>query len=443
MSEHRALRIGVVGLGQCGGNFAAELASRGYRALAVNTSQTDLRSTGGLDEEQLLYLGTDGLNGTGGAAAVGAECLSARGSEIQDVVGPWTDVDAFMVVAGLGGGTGANLAHVVELLYWDERPVLALVVLPSSSESHTAKVNALLGLNDLLDAPFEALMVVDNQRLQRAFANAGIDQFLREGNRAVVAALDEINGLWSVDGLSSIRSLDPGQLQRTLLSGGVVVFASREVSDPLSPEVLLDTVRSAVADHEHLGSGYELDDAVVLSAVLVASDDVLADTPATVFADFATELKGETGGADLHLGIYSGEVEPARLHLMVGGLPLPSRAQELLEEAATEAERFSAKKAPRTKLQKLDLSGLAAINAGLGLTSPSFGGKGMAKISAGAGGSPAGVGEPLESGQEPGPLVDLDFDEEEPSVVEEEIVGDDGDGLEVVEEEFQEPTDHG
>ncbi|MEN8159243.1 MAG: sulfatase-like hydrolase/transferase, partial [Myxococcota bacterium] len=79
--------------------------------------------------------------------------------------------------------------------------------------------------------------------------------------------------------------------------------------------------------------------------------DVLADTPATVFEEFSSELKNGTAGADLHAGIYGGDVKSTRVHLMVGGLPLPGRTQELLEEAASEAERFATKRAPRKKLK--------------------------------------------------------------------------------------------
>ncbi len=430
MSEHQALRIGVVGLGQCGGNFAAEFAKLGYPALAANTSQTDLRSVTGLDEEQRLYVGVDGLNGTGGAMAVGADSLASRGSEIVAAVAKWSEVDVVLAIGGLGGGTGANLAQVVELLAGEDRPVIAMAVLPASSESHTAKVNALQGVNALLDVEFDALVMVDNQKVYSAFANAGLDQFLHEGNRAVVSAFDELNSLSGQGDLRSIRSFDPQELGNTLVSGGVVVFGSRAIDDSLTSESLLEAVRSSVANHEYLGSGYELGDAVVVSVVMVCNGDVLADTPATVFEDFLAALRSETEGADLHAGIYSGDVKSTRLLIMVGGLPLPGRTQELLEEAAQEAERFSSKKAPRNKLKKLDLSGLAALAGGRGLVPPSTGGKGMAKIS-------VDPGDLMES-EESEPLVDLDFNDED-DVVAEELIPDDmvGDMSAVEEEELK------
>jgi hypothetical protein len=158
----------------------------------------------------------------------------------------------------------------------------------------------------------------------------------------------------------------------------------------------------------------------------VAKADVLADTPATVFEDFSAELKNESGGADLHAGIYGGDVKSTRLHLMVGGLPLPGRTQELLEEAATEAERFSTKKSPRKKLKKLDLSGLASF-AGVRGVPPSTGGKGMAKIAP----------RTEQKSEESEPLVDLDFDDEEPPLLEEELISDDMDDVVVEDDDFK------
>lgn len=396
MSQHRALRIGVVGLGRCGGNLAACFAERGYRALAVNTSQTDLRSTDGLANDQRLYVGAEGLNGAGGSLAVGADSLEARGAEIREAVTPWSELDALVVAGGLGGGTGGNLGQVVTLLADSGLPVIALAVLPASAESHTAKVNALQGINTLLDAPFEALCVVDNQRLHTAFADAGIEGFLRSGNAALVSAFDALNGVEATGDLTALRRLDPPELRHTLLSGGAVVFGSAPLDGSLRADPVLDTLRSVVTDHEVLGSGYEPGDAVVVSVVLVVGAEALADTPPTALQTLTDAIRRETDGADVHLSLYRGDVAPGRVHVMVGGLPLPGRAQALLEEATAEAERLAARRPPPSRLRKLDLAGLAGA-AGPAPLPPSTAGKGMAKIT-----PPDAPGEaPLEPPDDP------------------------------------------
>src|ERR1041384_6085491 len=65
----RAIEIVAVGLGQAGGNLAAELYRRGYRAMALNTASTDLsalsHSSTLLPEEYRLHIGIEGYDGAG------------------------------------------------------------------------------------------------------------------------------------------------------------------------------------------------------------------------------------------------------------------------------------------------------------------------------------------------------------------------------------------
>jgi hypothetical protein len=86
----RALDIVAVGLGQAGGNLAAELSRRGYRAIAFNTAASDLSTLSSrglsLPEEQRVYIGIDGHDGAGSDASYGRECVRAHASEIRDRV---------------------------------------------------------------------------------------------------------------------------------------------------------------------------------------------------------------------------------------------------------------------------------------------------------------------------------------------------------------------
>jgi len=71
----RALDIVAIGLGQGGGNIAAEFGRLGYKVMALNTAHTDLSSLapGGnvaprsaesaLSRDQCVYIGLDGYDG--------------------------------------------------------------------------------------------------------------------------------------------------------------------------------------------------------------------------------------------------------------------------------------------------------------------------------------------------------------------------------------------
>ena len=89
-SAGRALEIVTVGLGQAGGNLAAELARRGYRALAFNTASTDLSALSSsalsLPEEQRCYIGVDGHDGAGSDASYGRQCITVNAAKIRERV---------------------------------------------------------------------------------------------------------------------------------------------------------------------------------------------------------------------------------------------------------------------------------------------------------------------------------------------------------------------
>ena len=110
----RSLQFGVVGLGQCGGNFAEAFAAMGYPALAINISQADLRGLRTLTDSQKLVIGDDGFYGAGGSLSIGGEALRASQGRIEDAaVAHLDDVEIVIAVGALGGGTGGNLAELV------------------------------------------------------------------------------------------------------------------------------------------------------------------------------------------------------------------------------------------------------------------------------------------------------------------------------------------
>ena len=157
------MKIAVVGVGQAGGRIATTVSSFSSRLssgssfvgpIAVNAAEADLA---GLDlpAEQTVLIGADRLNGggTGTDNHLGAEVAE---TDIEAVHGsvdqlPIYDIDAFLVVAGLGGGTGSGGAPVIarHLRISYELPVYALGVLPGRSEASLHTVNAVESLKTL------------------------------------------------------------------------------------------------------------------------------------------------------------------------------------------------------------------------------------------------------------------------------------------------------
>ena len=374
----RSLHIGVIGLGQCGGNIAERFATRKYPALAVNTSKTDLRALSQLDEDSKIYVGSEVQFGAGGSLSLGGEALRGATAKIEEkALKLFDDVEVVLAVGGLGGGTGGNLAELVNLLASTDIPVVAMGVLPASSEGHRAKTNALWALNELVDSDMESLIVVDNDKLFGSYGSASLDKFLRECNDAVVESVDTINQLSNKDELSSIRTFDPNDLRQVLRFGGVTVFGATDKDGPIGRESLGRALHRILDDNKQLATGFSASDIVVLGTVVTAPAHMLADTSASAFEDFQREVKGNTGGSVHRSGIYASQSGGARMYAIAAGLPLPRRASDLLGEATSESKLFGEKKtAARAKLSKLDLTALGVSAESQGDSAAAGGGNG-------------------------------------------------------------------
>ena len=145
----RSLDIAVLGLGQAGGNIAAEFHRRGYRALAFNTAKTDLASLA-LPEAQRIYIGLEGTDGAGSDVEYGRECIAAHAERIRAAVAEHAaSADVVVVAAGLGNGIGSCAPELVALLREQGLPVVVLTALPHHYESGITKVNALCAMRDI------------------------------------------------------------------------------------------------------------------------------------------------------------------------------------------------------------------------------------------------------------------------------------------------------
>ncbi len=340
-------RLGVVGLGQCGGNIAATFAARGYPVLAANTSVSELRSHIRVPEEQRIVLDAQ------------LESWHPRIAEAAAL--HLGDAELVMVVGGLGGATGGLLGAVVNILIDTGLPVIATGVLPAKTDSFAVRKNALMAINALLETPFESLLLVDNHKLHTAFSDQCVDRYLDACNAAFVHAFERVHRVSVKEDNVPIRSFEQRSFRSAMGGGGVAVFGERELDSTLTHEALLQAMVDIINHNPLLATEYELEDVVSLGSIVIADEEVLAATPAAVFDTYFDEVNLITGGITHDVGIYRAPGKKPRLQVLASGLALPSGLQRLLAELTDEAERVNAKRtAVRGKLKRLDLSALPA-----------------------------------------------------------------------------------
>ncbi len=341
----RALDIVAIGLGQAGGNIAAEFSRLGYRAMALNTAHTDLSALapGGSDailgREQRIYIGLDGYDGAGADLNYGRECIRDSAQRIRDAVRTHTEgADVVILTAGLGGGTGSALSELVDALEELELPLITLATLPGEHESGIAKVNAARGVSELVKRRPFGWVFADNQRLAQTHGNVSLDRYFEAVNRVIVAPLDALNRLNSRQGVHPLRTLDGEDFRRLLLSSGVLNYAESVLSE-LSLDAVSEGIREALLSSGVMPAGFSLEEVAYMGVVLEAPESTLSATPFSFYEQLSEQLKSDTGGGAIYLGIYrTPEIEggAARLRLIGSSQSLPSGIQAVVNDAKRE-----------------------------------------------------------------------------------------------------------
>jgi cell division protein FtsZ len=352
----KALDIVTVGLGQAGGNLAAEFARRGYKSLAFNTAATDLSSLsrGGLElpEEQRVYIGLEGHDGAGSDVSYGRECVTEHAGTIRERVAEHAEgADIVLLCCGLGGGTGSAVSELVTVLEDLSLPLMVLATLPSDHESGIAKVNAVRAVNELVKENLLGWIFADNSRLARAHGEVALNEYYTEINKVIVGPLHAFNLLNEREGVMPIRTLDGEDLRTLLLSGGILNFGEKQL-ESLTTDAVIEAVRDSAQYSTVMPEGFSLENVSYLGLVVEAPDSVLGATPFSFYEQISEQLKDETGGAAVYLGVYRNDAaEGATVRLLASSQAVPEGIQEMVTAAKREGAQL------RDKLQQT-LTGL-------------------------------------------------------------------------------------
>jgi cell division GTPase FtsZ len=365
----RSLDIAVIGLGQGGGNLAAEFARRGYRAMALNTARSDLSSLGvvsqqALSEAQRLYIGIDGYDGAGSDLNYGRQCVSESAERIREAVARHTEgADVVLLTAGLGGGTGSAVSELVRTLESLQLPITTLTTLPSDQESGIAKVNAVRAVSELVKLPEIGMIFADNARLSELHGDLPLDEYFARVNEIIVDPLDSFNRLNEREGLHPIRTLDGEDLRTLLMSTGVLNYSSGELSG-LTVEGVTRWVHEALQNSSIMPASFAIADIAYLGLVIEASAGLLARTPFTFFNEVSERLKAGTTGAGIYMGVYRNDKlrgdNTAQMRLIASTPTLPEGIQRIVSDAQREGGMLRDKL--RRSVSSLELGDIAEFD---------------------------------------------------------------------------------
>ncbi|WP_158055519.1 tubulin/FtsZ family protein [Halorussus halophilus] len=248
------MKLAMIGFGQAGGKIVDKFLEYDERtgsgivreAVAVNSAKADLMGLDNVPQDNRVLIGQSRVKGHGVGAdnELGAEIAEEDIDEIQGAIDniPVHEVDAFLIVAGMGGGTGSGgapvLAKHVKRIYTE--PVYGLGILPGSDEGGIYTLNAARSFQTFV-REVDNLMVFDNDSWRQS--GESVESGYAEINEEIVRRFGILFGAGEIDGSDEVAEsvVDSSEIINTLAGGGVstIGYAAEEVENSNSGGGLL------------------------------------------------------------------------------------------------------------------------------------------------------------------------------------------------------------
>jgi len=228
------MKLAMIGFGQAGGKIVDKFIEYDERtgsgivrsALAVNTAKADLLGLEYVPEENRVLIGQARVKGHGVGAdnELGAEIAEEDIDEVQGAIDniPVHEIDAFLVVAGLGGGTGSGgspvLAKHLKRIYTE--PVYGLGILPGSDEGGIYTLNAARSFQTFV-REVDNLLVFDNDAWRKT--GESVEGGYEQINDEIVRRFGVLFGAGEVGAGDNVAEsvVDSSEIINTLSGGGV------------------------------------------------------------------------------------------------------------------------------------------------------------------------------------------------------------------------------
>jgi cell division GTPase FtsZ len=243
------MKLAMIGIGQAGGKILDKFLEYDERtgsgivrsAIAVNTAKADLMGLQHVPEDNRVLIGQSRVKGHGVGAdnELGAEIAEEDIDEIQGAIDniPVHEVDAFLIIAALGGGTGSGgapvLAKHLKRIYTE--PVYGVGVLPGKDEGGIYTLNAARSFQTFVNE-VDNLLVFDNDAWRKS--GESIQGGYDEINDEIVTRFGILFGAGEVQSGGDVGEsvVDSSEIINTLAGGGVstVGYASETVENTSS-----------------------------------------------------------------------------------------------------------------------------------------------------------------------------------------------------------------
>lgn len=144
-------KLGIIAVGQAGGNIGKSLKSKGFDVVFINSSKGDL-DTLGIDKDRKYHI----ANGLGSAKdrdtakQVAKNDFENINKFINDTLG---EKELYYIISSTGGGTGSGISPTLANIFTKalNKSVGLIAILPSNKDTLQAKINSYEYLKEITD----------------------------------------------------------------------------------------------------------------------------------------------------------------------------------------------------------------------------------------------------------------------------------------------------
>lgn len=315
--------IGILGVGQAGGNIAEIASTLGFQSALINTNQRDGLVNAKVEKKYFV----PGYNGAGQDRSVGLEAVNEHYSEIIDFVKQsFKNIKLLLVAFSTDGGTGSGMSPLLIDLLIDQLPgvkIGAISIVPERNVLAGNRINAAECIQEIskIDG-IASVFMVDNDQMRKLNPQSSKQQIYLSSNHQVIKAIDLV--LQITQKSSIYGNFDETDLMNILNTRGVTLISSTTITEARTT--------SDAASQIHLSWANSIFCPVESTGVIRAG--LIYEGPEKMSKLIHVPSIFERVGEPLQLfeGTYISESEPT-ITTILAGLPFPTRRLLSLEES--------------------------------------------------------------------------------------------------------------
>ncbi|MEH7111340.1 cell division protein FtsZ [Neobacillus niacini] len=222
--------IGILGIGQAGGNIAEIASALNFPTALINTNQRD----GAVNTRVEKKFFVPGYSGAGQDRSLGLRALQENYKEIIDfVTSSFKNIKFLLVAFSTDGGTGSGMSPMLIDLLIDQLPgikVGAIAVIPERNVLAGNRINTAECIEELSNIEgISSVFLVDNDQMRKMKPQSSKHEIYLSAN---LQAIEAINHLLKITKKSSFfGNFDETDLMNILGSRGVTMISSTAITE--------------------------------------------------------------------------------------------------------------------------------------------------------------------------------------------------------------------